>query len=270
LLVTLLLLLPHAPVLAIEFLLLAWFGDPRPTPRPRWPELVRAWAGEVCWGVCTFGWRQPFRADAIPDRLGPASEGKQGILLLHGFVCNRGIWNPWMRGLSLHDVPFVALSLEPAFGTIDSYAEPIDRAMTRLEAATGRPSLIVAHSMGGLAARHWLRRPGAAQRCAGVVTIGSPHHGTWLARFAFSRNGHQMRPASAWIASLNGMPAGASKDVPLVCYFSHCDNIVFPAATATLPGADNRHLPGVAHVSMLGSRQLFDDVVDMSRGRRRI
>ena len=28
------------------------------------------------------------------------------------------------------------------------------------------------------------------------------------------------------------------------------DNIVFPASTATLPGADNRHLPAVAHVHM--------------------
>jgi len=36
----------------------------------------------------------------------------------------------------------------------------------------------------------------------------------------------------------------------MTCYYSHCDNIVFPASRATLEGADNRHLPGVAHVQM--------------------
>jgi triacylglycerol lipase len=34
------------------------------------------------------------------------------------------------------------------------------------------------------------------------------------------------------------------------CFYSHCDNIVFPPATATLPGADNRHIAGVPHVHM--------------------
>ena len=36
----------------------------------------------------------------------------------------------------------------------------------------------------------------------------------------------------------------------MTCFYSHCDNIVFPPVTATLQGADNRHLPGVAHVQM--------------------
>jgi hypothetical protein len=35
------------------------------------------------------------------------------------------------------------------------------------------------------------------------------------------------------------------------CFHSHCDNIVFPASAATLPGADNRHLRGHAHVHLL-------------------
>jgi hypothetical protein len=35
------------------------------------------------------------------------------------------------------------------------------------------------------------------------------------------------------------------------CFYSHCDNIVFPPSTAMLDGADNRHLVGVAHVHMV-------------------
>ena len=35
-----------------------------------------------------------------------------------------------------------------------------------------------------------------------------------------------------------------------VCWYSNADNIVFPAFTATLAGADSRHLDGVPHVAM--------------------
>lgn len=257
--IALLILLPHAPVLGMEFMLLWACSDPRPAARPGLLALMRAWAAEVWWGACTFGWRQPFAAQVIPDQLDQHAAQRTGVLLVHGFVCNRGFWNPWMRELRRHGIPFVAVSLEPVFGAIDAYAGPIDTAVRQLESATGRPPLVVAHSMGGLAARVWLRRPGASRRCAGIVTIGTPHHGTWLARFAFSRNGRQMQRGSAWLRELNDHDA--TMGVPFDCYYSHCDNIVFPAATATLPGARNVHVPGRAHIHLLGSEQLFDDVL---------
>ena len=264
--VAMLILVPHAPILAAEFVLLAAFGDPRPAPKPGLVALIHAWAGEVWWGLCTFGWRQAFRVGAEPDLLKVAGPPRRGVLLVHGFVCNRAIWNPWLVRLRAHGIPFVAVNLEPVFGAIDAYAEPIEAAVRRLEEATGVPPLIVCHSMGGLAARAWLQRFGGPRRCAGIVTIGTPHHGTWLARFAFSRNGRQMQRGSRWLGLLNHSPDHApdsadSSGVPFDCYYGHCDNIVFPAATATLPGARNVHVPGAAHIHMLGSPQLFLDVL---------
>jgi triacylglycerol lipase len=257
--VGLLILLPHAPVLAVEFMLLSIWGDPRPAPRPGVGAMIRAWAGEVWWGVCTFAWRQPFRSQAVPDELRGAGVPRRGVLLVHGFVCNRALWNPWMKRLSERSIPFAAVTLEPVLGTIEAYAEALEAAVRRIEAATGLPPLVVGHSMGGLAARAWLRRFGGARRCAGIITIGTPHHGTWLARFAFSRNGRQMRRGSEWLAALNEQ--SDTSDVPFDCYYGNCDNVVFPAGTATLAGARNVHLPGWAHIHMLGSPQLFDDVL---------
>jgi len=34
------------------------------------------------------------------------------------------------------------------------------------------------------------------------------------------------------------------------CWYSNCDNIVFPATTAALAGAEHRLVEGVAHVQM--------------------
>ena len=63
-----------------------------------------------------FGWRQPFRHAACPDWLpAPPAGGApgRGVVLVHGFMCNRGIWNPWMRRLRARGHAHVAVTLEP-------------------------------------------------------------------------------------------------------------------------------------------------------------
>ncbi len=253
--------LPHAPVLALEFLLLAQLGRDAAAPRASAGALLRAWAGEVATGLRVFGWRQPWRANAEPDHLPALPPGtRRGVVLVHGFVCNRGLWTPWLRRLRRAGVPCIAVNLEPVFGSIDDYVPIIDAAVARMEQLTGLPPLIVAHSMGGLATRAWLQGRRADARCAGVVTVGTPHHGTWLARLALSPNGHQMRRANPWLRAL------ASAEPPqrlaaFTCFYSHCDNIVFPATTATLTGADNRHLPGTAHLHLVERPEVFEEVM---------
>ena len=46
-----------------------------------------------------------------------------------------------------------------------------------------------------------------------------------------------------------------------ICFYGHCDNIVFPPATAALAGADNRHLPGVAHVHMASRPEPWEEAL---------
>ena len=261
---------PHAPVLALEFVVLGLFGRDPGVPRATTVDLLRAWWGEVRVGWRVFGWRQPFAADREPDV--PGVPGRTGVLLLHGYVCNRGLWVPWLRRLRRLGVPCTALTLEPVFGGIDRYAPAIEAAVQDLTRRTGRPPLLVGHSMGGLAARAWLAsaRPRAGgrsadQRIAGVVTVGTPHQGSWAARFGLSTNTRQMRLGSAWLAALAARePAG--RHARFTCFFGHADNLVFPARLATLPGADNRHLAGVAHLQMVFDPAVLDAVLHRVRG----
>jgi triacylglycerol lipase len=228
--------------------------------RPTLAQLLSAWWSEVLVAPRVFLWRQPFRSNAISDSLSAALPGSRGVVFVHGFFCNRGLWNPWMEGLLDAHVPFVAVTLEPVFGSIDEYAPRIEQAVRRLETATGRAPVIVAYSMGGLAVRAWLQRPGGASRIHHVVTIATPHRGTAMARHAYTRNSQQMRIGSVWLKALSAGETPKSH-LAFTCFWSRCDNIVFPTDSATLSGADNRQLEVTPHVRMVYHREVFAEVM---------
>jgi triacylglycerol esterase/lipase EstA (alpha/beta hydrolase family) len=185
------------------------------------------------------------------DTVDDAAPGRRAVVFVHGFLCNRGLWNRWIPALNAAGVPHLAITLEPPFGAIDGYVDQLDAAITRAHRATGMPPLLVCHSMGGLAARAWWRghAMNAAHRVHGVITIGSPHHGTFTAHLARASNAHQMRRKSAWLRELAAQEDDG-RFRHFTCFYSHCDNIALPASTATLPGADNRHIAGIPHVTL--------------------
>ncbi|HVZ44099.1 MAG TPA: alpha/beta fold hydrolase [Ramlibacter sp.] len=255
----------HAWVLAWEGILV-WFvsrGDTAPRPSPA--ELAAAWWAEVWCAPRVFYWRQPFRWRAVPDDLGSHTRGKRGIVFIHGFVCNRGLWTPWLERVRKRGHAYVAVNLEPVFGSIDDYAEIIESAVRDVASATGMPPVLVCHSMGGLAARAWLRKAADASRAHRVITIASPHAGTWLARFSHVINGSQMRRGGSWLLQLAADEAGRPRP-PFTCWYTHCDNIVLPASTATLAGADNRLVLGAAHVDLAFHPRVMDETLLLALG----
>lgn len=248
----------YGVLLACEFaLLMRQHGDPAPRPTPA--QLLAAWWAELRCGMPVFFWCQPFREHAQADHLPPGS-GQRGVVFIHGLFCNRAFWTPWMRRARALGLPHVAVSLEPVIGSIDAYAPAIDAAVERVWAATGSPPVLVCHSMGGLAARAWLRTPRAAGRVARVVTIASPHAGTWMARLGHGESARQMRPGSDWLAQLARDEAQAP-DVAFTCWYTNCDNMVFPTSTATRAGADNRFLPGLPHVALAFDERVVQETL---------
>ncbi|MBQ0959273.1 alpha/beta fold hydrolase [Ideonella sp. 4Y11] len=246
-----LVLVAHALWLALT-MLMAWAanrGDASPPASLR--QWLQAWWGEVLTAPRVFFWRQPWRTQAEPDGPDIGAPGQPGVVLLHGFFCNRALWNLWMARLRAERIAFVAPSLAPVFGSIDDAVPLLEAAVQRLEQSTGVPPLIVAHSMGGLVTRAWLRQQQADGRVRAVLTIGTPHGGTALARLAMSENGRQMQRGGGWLATLSKAEP-VDRAARFHCIYGHCDNIVFPASTAVLPGAaEVLHLPATAHVDLV-------------------
>ncbi len=170
---------------------------------------------------------------------------------------------PWLEQLNTDGRAFVAVNLEPVFTGIDDYVNLLEDAVLKVERSTGRPPLLVCHSMGGLVARAWLRRTDLA-RVERVVTIGTPHNGTWYARFSRVCNGPEMDPNGPWMAQLNGAwtPQLAAR---FTCWYSNCDNIVQPPLAATLPGADNRLVQGAAHIELAFRTEVMQGTLAMLR-----
>ena len=243
--------------LGLQFVLMRRINRRDATPAAgRW-ALLRAWWLEALTCTWVFGWLQPFAHRQQPDWLPPTPTGQRGVVLVHGFLCNRGVWLPWLPELRARGHAYVALTLEPAFGSVDDYVAAIDTAMRQVQAATGLPPVLVGHSMGGLAARAWLRTLAQppAQRVYRILTLGTPHHGTWPARFSHTTNGMQMRLDSPWLQAL-AASEGAAQRALFSCWYSDCDNIVYPARSATLDGADNHLLQGLGHVHMVYAPQV--------------
>lgn len=247
----------HAPIMALSFAALRWVNRKEP---PSWRALIRAWWIELLALDMVFAWQQPFAHARWPDTSPPDSGRFRPLLLLHGYTCNRGLWNSWLRGLSASGVPVRALTMEPAFGSIDEYAQSIEHAVSEFEQRyPGVEPLVVAHSMGGLAVRAWYRKQGREGRVARILTLGTPHAGTLLARLGRGRNGQEMRRHSKWLAELAAQegPAVAGE---MDCYYSRCDQIVCPVESARLPGARSIEIESTGHLGLVFHPQIQQDV----------
>lgn len=187
------------------------------------------------------------------DRLRPVQD-RPPLLLIHGYSCSRGSWW-WLRcRLEAAGWMVATISLEPIYTSIDNHAEALARRIDAVLAETGAQQLIlVGHSMGGLVARAYCRRFGV-QRVARLVTLGTPHSGSALARLGMGENGRQMRPGSEWLQAL----ARETVMPETTAIYSPHDNYVMPQSNLILPGATNRALDGLGHLAMLFSPRVAD------------
>jgi triacylglycerol esterase/lipase EstA (alpha/beta hydrolase family) len=82
-----------------------------------------------------------------------------------------------------------------------------------------------------------------------VITLGTPHHGTALARFGLGRNAFQMRDNSDWLRAL-AAGEDASIRALVTSLYTHHDNIVSPRESGRLEGARNLEFGGIGHVAL--------------------
>jgi len=185
----------------------------------------------------------------------PASS-RRPVLLVHGVLVNDGVWVAFRRYLRRRGIaPVYTINYGPPLADIELFAEQLERKIEAIRKATGAERVVlVAHSMGGLVARAYLRRYGGA-RIAKLITLGSPHHGSVLAYLFPGRDLAQMHPGNPWLDELNGEDKSPPA-APIVSIWSRHDSMVAPQASSQLEHAENIALIGVAHNALLADAQV--------------
>ena len=251
----------HGVTVALECLM-AWpsrqeASDPRARALGLW---LRSGVREMWDAARAFYVAQPFFAQR-PLASAPPSAEPLPVLLLHGYFCNRALWQPLAKRLAEAGHCVAAIDLEPTWASIDDYAPQIAQAVASLQRQTGAARVaLVGHSMGGLAARAYLRAWGDAA-VDRVITLGTPHRGTRHARFGQGLNVQQMRPDSPWLQALAASETLAIRSRFTVILSLH-DNIVAPQAIQTLPDARTVCVHGIGHVSLAYDPRVMDQVLD--------
>jgi len=228
-----------------------------------WIELLRPWVREsialerVALAMSVEPWRR-FEYDGSRARASLPARPRNPVLLIHGVVCNRGVWRPLAAALHARGFgPIRAVNLEPLLASIDSHAAYVADEIRQLRGDCGGARVtIIAHSMGGLVARAALPFLGSDD-ISQIVTLGSPHHGSLLARLLPGLPYRQMQPDSGWLARLNAAQEGRFP-VPVTCIYGANDNLVRPTWSAALEGATRIELEGLGHLSLLTAQAAID------------
>lgn len=253
---------PFVFVLAWFAIAHAWRAERPAGMRLRWREWLRLFVHEFA-TVAGNGPRMIACRWLMPDPP-PARAAALPVLLVHGVLCNAGVWHPFARWLRARGVaPVYAVSYGPPLASIDAFAAQVSEKIDAVLAATGADRVVViAHSMGGLVLRALLRDGGGA-RIARLVTVGTPHEGSVHAWLAAGACLGQMRPGNAWLRAL-GPPQGGALP-PVVSLWSWHDSMVAPQTSSRIGYGENVELAGVAHNALLRDERVYEKLLAQIR-----
>lgn len=228
-------------------------------PRPPCARIGIAGAVRLFWNefraIARSGPRMALYRWLVPDP--EPALASVPVLLLHGVLCNAGVWRAFRNDLVARGLgPVYTLSYGPPLASIELFADQVAGKIDAILRATGASRVaIVGHSMGGIVARAYVRRHGGA-RVATLMTLGAPHHGSvhaWL--FPGTCLG-QLRPGNAWLAELNAKE-GTAAPFRQVSLWSWHDSMVAPQTSSRLAGAENIELTGIGHNALLGDPRVY-------------
>ena len=194
----------------------------------------------------------------------PPAPTRLPVLLVHGVLCNAGVWARTLRYLRAAGVgPVYSISYGPPLASIDSFAEQLHARVEEIVGQTGAADVVmITHSMGGLVALAYLRRFGGS-RVRKLVTLAAPYRGSVHAWLMFGTSLQQLRPGNAWLTAL--APSAPKVGPEIVSVWSWHDSMVAPQTSSRLEGARNVELAGIGHNALLRDPAVLACLLDEYR-----
>lgn len=194
---------------------------------------------------------------------GTARGRRHPVVLLHGFAMNRTNWIWLGRRLAKRGIgPLYATSyFSPQ--SVRRSARHLERFIERVRRREKAERVdIVAHSLGGVVARYYIERLGGAANVGRLVTIGSPHRGTVIARLgALFPSARETLSNSAFYAELG--PLSPRENIAFTSVWSRADAIIEPPESSSIaPVGEDRVFDDLGHLSLLLSPRVLDTVAE--------
>jgi triacylglycerol esterase/lipase EstA (alpha/beta hydrolase family) len=200
-------------------------------------------------------------------------DGHAPVLFVHGLGGNRGAFvgmQAWFRlsgRTRCYSLGF------PSDTTLEERALVVRRTLVEIAEVNALGDApqgidVVAHSMGGLIVRLALDDEATCARVRTFVTLGTPHAGTFAARFGATPEMRALRPDSETMRSLRRqLPwQGPPTHPRLVCLWSSADVLLLPPESARMEGAENIEMVDFTHYSYLIHPGAGDTVLKVLAG----
>jgi len=145
-----------------------------------------------------------------------------------------------------------------SFKGVKAGAQTLKNKVAQVLASTGKSKVdIIAHSMGGLVSRYYMKKLGGSSKVDQLVNVASPHKGTaWAYVDFFSQAGKDMRPGSSVLNSINGYYPGLN-------LWSSCDEIIIPNSSARV--GNSSYIGCWEHIASTWSWGVFTKARDYVR-----
>lgn len=206
------------------------------------------------------------RAVDVIDRQAPNATTDMPVILVHGYIMNRSAFLVMSQALAAAGFRHVRAFNYPQFTLgLPEIARLLGKEVDRVLAATGASRcMIIGHSLGGMIARYYIQMIGGEDKVDTLVTLGTPHNGTYTAHLGIGPAAAQMTYRSPIVERLE--QAARPSSVRYICYYSDLDVFVVPAVSAKLSvsalQAVNIRIHDIGHLSMLLSGEVIQSVVD--------
>lgn len=185
------------------------------------------------------------------------------ILFVHGWSSSASTWDTMVERFEADGYPESHLNAY-SYNTsqsnkVDAEEEVKPRVEELLEATEAEKVDVVAHSMGSLNSRWYLKELGGTELVDEWVSLGGPNHGTNTAYFCFSTACQEMRPGSTFLEELNeGDETPGS--VHYGTWWSPCDNVINPDSSVPLEGATNTETACISHGALHEDETVYEEV----------
>jgi triacylglycerol lipase len=185
------------------------------------------------------------------------------VILLHGLGDTVAIFERMQAylergGLTVHSFNLVPNNGRAALSELAQQLEAYIHAMFGAD----EPVDLVGFSMGGLVSRYYLQRLGGMERVRRLVTIGTPHYGTWSAYVLGSPGVRNMRPGSAFLEDLN-RDLEMLDGVLQASIWTPFDLMIVPATSSRVPVGRSISVRTLVHPLLVRDRRVMRLVLDI-------